>query len=212
LRGWYNFGMLKELTVGTTNPGKVAQIKGALGPLGISVRGVEDKNLLPNVVEDGKTANENAHKKAIAYAAALNEVVLSMDNALYFDELPENQQPGLHVRRINGSDNRVSDSELLAHFVSVIKSLGGSTKGHWEFGVCVATPKGKCAETIIISPRVFIDQPSSNVVEGYPLESIQTDPATGKIISDMTQLEQDEFWQRAIGQQLQVFVSSLELD
>ena len=48
---------------------------------------IDNKSALPGVVEDGTTAQENARKKAIAYAKALGRLVLSMDNALYFDDL-----------------------------------------------------------------------------------------------------------------------------
>src|SRR3989338_1275761 len=93
---------MKEIMVGTTNEAKVKQIRGALFSLGVSVKGVTDKSLLPDVKEDGNTAQENAKKKAVAYAQALNKAVLSMDNALYFKGLPDDEQPGVNVRRING--------------------------------------------------------------------------------------------------------------
>lgn len=68
----------------TTNRSKIDQIKGALSGIGVSVVGVENKDLLPEVDENGKTALDNARKKALAYAKALGRVVLSMDNALFF--------------------------------------------------------------------------------------------------------------------------------
>lgn len=52
-----------QLIIGTTNEAKVKQIRGALLPLGIEIKGVEDKSLLPDVKEDGATAQENAKKK-----------------------------------------------------------------------------------------------------------------------------------------------------
>ena len=51
--------------------------------------GVMDKASLPQIIEDGKTAQENAIKKATAYAKTFNTIVLSMDNALYFDKLSD---------------------------------------------------------------------------------------------------------------------------
>jgi XTP/dITP diphosphohydrolase len=75
--------VMKEILFGTTNEAKVKQLQGALAPVGVNVRGVKDKALLPTVEEDGSTAQENAKKKAMAYAKALGVTVLSMDNALY---------------------------------------------------------------------------------------------------------------------------------
>src|SRR5271157_4007361 len=91
----------KKIIIGTTNPAKIAQMRDVLAPIGIQVEGI-DKKLLPKVIEDGTTAQENARKKAITYAKALNQTVFSMDNALFIDGLVPEDQPGIHVRRIGG--------------------------------------------------------------------------------------------------------------
>jgi XTP/dITP diphosphohydrolase len=199
---------MKEITMATTNEAKVAQIRGALAPIGIAVNGVRDKSLLPEVIEDGATAQVNARKKAIIYADALGQTVLSMDNALYLDGLSDTEQPGVHVRRINGVKERPSDEELIAHYSEVVRKLGDRITGRWEFAICVATPDGTCHETTIISSRIFTSEASKNVVAGYPLESIQIDPTTGRYIAEMAQAEQDAFWQQAIGAKLQEFMRS----
>lgn len=197
---------MKEILFGTTNDAKIRQLQGALAPIGVNVCGVKDKTSLPHIEEDGKTIQENARKKAIAYAKALGVPVLSMDNALYFDGLSPEEQPGLNVRRINATTTRPSDSELLDYYSALVRRFGEKITGRWEFAVCVATPEGKFEETTIISPRIFTRVPSAKIIPGYPLESIQIDPDTGKYISEMSQDEQDQFWQRAIGKPLQEFI------
>jgi len=199
---------MKTLIVGTTNPAKVAQIRDALAPIGVQVEGVADKKLLPEVVEDGKTVQENARKKATAYAKALGRIVFSMDNALFLDDLAPENQPGIHVRRIGGS-LAVNDAELLEHGISLIESLGGKTTGYWEYGICIAEPDGKVFEMTLKTPRMFTSKKSEKIVQGYPLESIQIDPETGKYISEMTTEEQAEFWQRTLGSKLCSFVDSI---
>ncbi len=196
------------ITMGTTNPAKISQIAGALAPLGIEVVGVADKKLLPKVVEDGTTIQENARKKAIAYAKTLNRRIFSMDNALYLNGLSLQDQPGIHVRRIGGQE-RNTDDELLEHYQKVVRSLGDKVEGHWEFGVCVADPDGKIWETTIKSPRIFTSKRSLSVVPGYPLESIQIDPESGRYISEMSEAEQAAFWQRMIGKELIKFMQSI---
>lgn len=202
---------MKEIIIGTTNEAKVKQIRGALAPLALAVRGIDKKTALPHIDEDGKTALENAIKKALAYAKALNMTVLSMDNALYFDELAPNEQPGLHVRRIPTDSERPSDDEMLRYYAALVSRFGERTSGRWEFGVCIASPDGKYETTTILSPRIFTNIPSASIVPGYPLESMQIDPETGKYISEMSQEEQDVFWQRAIGKPLQEFVKNIAL-
>lgn len=203
--------VMKEILFGTTNEAKVKQLQGALAPIGVSVRGVKDKTSLPHVEEDGRTAQENARKKALVYAKALGTTVLSMDNSLYFDELSPEEQPGLNVRRISATAARPSDDELLDHYSALVRRLGERTTGRWEFAICVATTTGTFKETTIVSPRIFTSLPSRKIVPGYPLESIQIDPDTGKYISEMSQEEQDAFWQRAIGGPLQEFIRHIQL-
>lgn len=200
---------MKELTFGTTNEAKIKQIRGALVPAGIEVNGVVDKSVLPEVVEDGKTANENARKKALAYAKALGKTVFSMDNALYINGLSDDKQPALNVRRIDGH-TATTDEEMIEYYSKLIESFGGKAEGYWEFGICIATPTGEYKETTIKSPRTFVSTPTTNRQAGYPLESIQIDTASNKYIADMTQEEQDIFWQQAIGEKLLEFVKSVE--
>ncbi len=54
---------MRKIIIRTSNPAKVKQIRGALSPLkDLVVLGVENKSDLPDVVEDGITASENARK------------------------------------------------------------------------------------------------------------------------------------------------------
>lgn len=200
--------MTKQLIIGTTNPAKIGQLASVLAPLGIEAVGME-KGSVPTVVEDGTTVQENARKKATAYARVLGKTVLSMDNALFFDDLSPERQPGIHVRRIGGT-LAVNDAELLAHGVALVESLGGTATGYWEFGVCVAAPDGTTSELTIRTPqRTFTSTPSATVIPGYPLESIQVDPASGKYISEMTEEEQADFWKKTIGVTLATFVQGV---
>lgn len=80
---------MKTLVMGTTNPAKIAQVRDALAPADIQVEGVADKKLLPQVIEDGATVQENARKKATVYAKALGKTVFSMDNALFLRVLDQ---------------------------------------------------------------------------------------------------------------------------
>jgi len=178
-----------KLIFGTKNQAKIDQIKGALVNQDIEISGLPKNIDFPEIAEDGKTAQENARKKAVAYSEMLNQTVLSMDNALYIDGLPEEKQPGINVRKINNQTDRPTDDELLQYYSQLIDGLGGKASGRWEFALCLAAPTGKIKETTIISPRVFTSEASDKIIEGYPLESIQIDPDSGKYISEMTSEE-----------------------
>lgn len=200
---------MQTLVFGTTNPAKVLQVQGALKQLGITVVTLPESARTIEIVEDGATAEENARKKATTYAKAIGEPVLSMDNALFFDGLKSEEQPGIHVRRIGGASERPTDDQLRSHYSSLVSSLGDRVSGRWEFALCYARPDGTFEEKTIISSRVFVSTPSEKVVPGYPLESIQIEPESGKYISEMSQDEQDRFWQRVIGIELASFIKSI---
>ncbi|HNX11221.1 MAG TPA: non-canonical purine NTP pyrophosphatase [bacterium] len=193
------------LIIGTKNKAKVEQVRGILEPLGFSVQGLPD-NYLGEAPEDGQTVLENARLKAVFYATALKQSILSMDNALYLDGLSPEEQPGLNVRRIPGRVDRPTDEEPIDYYSQLIAKLGGEVSGYWEYGICLAFPDGRTEEMSIKSPRKFVSQRSSKVIEGYPLESIQIDPETGKYTAEISPAEKDAFWRKVIGQELIEFV------
>ena len=197
---------MKELIIGTKNQAKLNQIKGALSSFNIDITGLPTKIDLPEIIEDKETAQENAKKKAMFYSQFLNKVVLSMDNALYIKGLNPNKQPGIHIRRIDKRTDRPSDKELLNYYQKILKPLGNKIHGHWEFAICLAYPNGQFKEITIISPRIFTSQKSEKMIKGYPLESLQIDPKSGKYISEMSKKEQDIFWNKMIGTPLKNFL------
>ncbi len=198
---------MKELIIGTTNQAKIQQIKGALTHLDLNIKGIDDKNL-PEIIEDGKTAEENARKKALTYAKFIKKDVLSVDNALYFEGLDEKRQPGLQVRRIQGRTDRPTDEEVKDYYISIIQELGGKIKGYFLFAVCIASPKGQLTETTIKSQRIFISKASDKIIPGYPLASLWIDPVSGKYPSEMSEEERDKLWQNTLGLELSKFLSS----
>ncbi len=71
---------MNKIIYGTTNPAKVAQVRDVLGPLGFEIKSLADYDEQVTVEEDGQTAEENAQKKAIAYAGAKLFVAFESDN------------------------------------------------------------------------------------------------------------------------------------
>lgn len=201
---------MKEIIFGTSNPGKVAHVQAALAPLGIKVKGIAEIGDLPDVKEDGKTPQENSRNKATAYCQTINKPVLSMDNALYIDGLKDDEQPGIHVRRIPGSSRRPTDEELLNYYSNLFQQHGGKMTGHWEFSMCIALPDGTTKEvTAVTKTRYFTSKISPKLIPGYPLESLQIDKELNKYIVEMTKEEQDKFWQNSVGKELRELFQGL---
>lgn len=195
----------KEIVFGTKNPAKIEQVRGILSPLGINVVGLDGFENIPEVTEDGLDVVQNAILKATSYARAIGKTVFSMDNGLYFEGIPDAQQPGTRVRRIEGEE-RSSDDDLLAHYVVFINKHGGSMKANWRYGLALAKPDGDYASTSLVNPRIFSGKPCKAMMPGYPLESLQIDPSTGEYVAEMTEGQRAAYWQRVIGRPLVKFV------
>jgi 8-oxo-dGTP diphosphatase len=200
-----------KLIFGTNNPAKIHQLTSALKNLDIAIQGLPADRLFPEIAESGTTALANARCKALTYARLIGHPVFSMDNALYFNNLPADQQPGLHVRRINNRADRPTDIEIINYYSQLIRGLGDRVDGYWEYGVCAATPVGETKEVTFRSLRIFVSQPSPKIIAGYPLESLQIDQLTGKYSSEMTPVEKENFYQarQTTGQRLRDFIINL---
>ena len=88
----------KRILIATSNPGKLRDFAGAAASHDVTVAGLPNFRSLPPVVEDGKTFEENARKKAEQYSlAAPGEIVLADDSGLEIDALQA--APGVHSAR-----------------------------------------------------------------------------------------------------------------
>lgn len=202
---------MKQIIFDTTNPAKLIHVQSALDSLGIKVIGLTGFENLPEVVEDGKTAQENARKKALAYCDMIAQPVLSMDNALYFDGVGDDDQPGIHTRRIPGFTGRADDEQIIKYYSALFDKYGGSVLGHWEFAICLVFPDGGIKEiTATTSNYCFTSRVHPNRMVGYPLESMRKTLDTGKYVVEVTQEERDEFWQSSIGKELKELFKDYE--
>jgi XTP/dITP diphosphohydrolase len=87
-----------ELFFGTTNPGKLRELRRLVAGLPIRVVSPEDlADPVPDVVEDGHTFAENAAKKASAFARFSGRHALADDSGLCVDAL--GGAPGVHSAR-----------------------------------------------------------------------------------------------------------------
>ena len=102
------------LVVGTRNPKKREEILEILNGLGLELRDLTSYPQAPEVVEDGKTFEDNARKKAVELARALGAWVLGEDSGLVVPAL--NGRPGVWSARYAGKqgDDAANNTRLLA--------------------------------------------------------------------------------------------------
>jgi XTP/dITP diphosphohydrolase len=108
-----------ELLVATTNEGKFAEIKDFLQDFPLRLRSLRSLADPPAVIEDGRTFEENALKKARALAEFSGLITLADDSGLEVDAL--NGAPGIYSARYAGldADDDGNNAKLLRELATV---------------------------------------------------------------------------------------------
>lgn len=182
-----------KLLYGTGNPAKLNVMKKRLSGVGITLVGLKDLGCeIPEVVEDGKTPLENARKKAVAYFEAFRIPVFSCDSGLYIDGVPENEQPGVHVRRLNGKV--LSDEQMIVHYSSLAKKYGNPT-ARYRNAICFVADEKHIYEAMEpsmgSSAFILTSKPYPVMKKGFPLDNLSVDIKTGKYYYELTGNELD---------------------
>ena len=182
---------------GTGNPAKLNGMRQWLASLGIELIGLSDleeplKQKLPKIEEDGKTPLENAEKKARAYYKALGIPVFSCDSGLYIDGVPEKEQPGIHVRTVNGK--YLNDEEMLAHYTGLARKYG-MLRARYRNAICLVQDEehiySAMKDDMASEPFLISAKPHADGIRepGFPLDCISIDIKTGKYYYDLAHEE-----------------------
>lgn len=180
-----------KLLYGTGNRAKLSAMRSRLKQLDIELIGLDDLRAegktIPQVVEDGKSPLENARLKAIAYYEAFHIPVFSCDSGLYFDNVPETIQPGVHVRNVNGKC--LTDDEMIDYYSGLVK-IYGNLVARYRNAICFVQDDTHIYEAMEPSMEsekfILTDKPHSIVrKKGFPLDSISLDIKTNKYYYDL---------------------------
>ena len=178
---------MKQIIFATTNESKAKRFSKGLKELGIEVLSLKDIDMKLDVEEDGATAIENALIKASECYRLTKKPCMGMDDTLYMEGVPEDRQPGLFVRRVNGKS--LTDEEAIDYYTNLVKEYGkdGKINCKWVYGLAVINEKGEEA-TYSWSKDDFymVDNPSDKINPGYPLNSISKYKKLDKYFTDVT--------------------------
>ena len=185
-----------RLIYGTGNPAKLGAMRRRLGSLPLEILGLNDIKeelskeaweQIRNVEEDGKTPLENARKKARTYFQVIKKPVFSCDSGLYFDNVPEEVQPGVHVRTIHGRS--YTDGEMEEYYTGLAKKYG-DLRARYRNAVCLVMGPGEeyslMDESIASEYFLITSVPHEKPCQpGFPLDRISLDIRTGKYFYDL---------------------------
>lgn len=173
-----------KLLYATNNNSKIYNMKRKVGNLPVEIVSPKDLNIKLNIVENGNTAVENAIKKASAYYEATGIPTIAGDSGLYIENIPEEKQLGLFVRRVNGKE--LTDDEMIDYYAKLVDSIGGKTIAYYITGLALVNEDG--IKTIEIEEDKFIL--TSNISKtnhrGNHLDVMSIDPNVNKYYTEIS--------------------------
>lgn len=176
-----------ELIYGTTNQGKLNLMKDYLSGTEIEIIGLNELSQPPGEPgECGRTPLENARGKAEYYFHALDRPVFSCDSGLIIEGLPEEEQPGVHVRRRDGKV--LTDAEMTKYYADIASRLGGKCRAHYHNAICLIFSGAERyeydGEDISGESFYLVDRAKPQKEKGFPLDCISVDMKTGLYFVD----------------------------
>lgn len=175
-----------ELFFATSNEAKLKRFN-KLECQGIKILGLKDVNVDIDIDENGKSAIENAIIKAKAYYDKLSITTMAMDDNLYIENIPDDLQPGMYVRRVNGK--RLNDDEMINYYSNLAKTYGdnGVLTARWVYGLAIIKDGNIKTYTWSKEDFYITSKVSPKIHVGYPLDSISINKKLNKYFTDITE-------------------------
>lgn len=130
---------MNKLLIATNNKGKVLELQELLNGSGIEFVTPSQINLQLDVEEDGSTYQENAGKKAIAFAQASGLISLADDSGLEVNAL--GGAPGLYSARYSPKPG-AADADRRTFLLENLKDKPRPWTAHFHATIAIAQPNG----------------------------------------------------------------------
>lgn len=184
---------MKQILFATSNESKSKRFSEGLLKNNIEVLNLKDLNIKLKDKEDGKTAIENALIKAREGYNKSGMPTIGMDDTLYLENVPQEKQPGLFVRRVNGKT--LTDEEMIEHYINLVKQYGnnGRINCKWIYGLAIVNEKGEeNTYTWSMDNFYMVDTKSNIINSGYPLNSISKYKINDKYFTEITDEDKEK--------------------
>ena len=131
---------MKKLVFATGNEGKMKEIRMILGDLDYEILSMKEAGIDVDIVEDGKTFEENAILKATAGLKETGFISVADDSGICVDAL--GGAPGIYSARYAGEGHNDDDNneKLLAELVNVPES---ERTAYYVCAICCCFPDGR---------------------------------------------------------------------
>ncbi len=185
-----------DVVFATNNEGKLKRMQWLFEEAGLQITlkrpkdiGIEDFD----VVENGRTLEENVEKKARAVADKTDLPVLADDSGFYIEN--EILDP-VKVKRnaLNGVDEKTLSVEevgakMLEYYRSIASNHGGSVEAEWRNSFCLIFGR-EVIHKQSIRPVTLTNEPKGEMDPHLPLRPLYVSKATGKHVLLQTKEEE----------------------
>jgi len=190
---------MRRILISTSNPGKLRDFAGAAAVHGIEIAGIPNFSSLPLVVEDGRTFEENARKKAEEYSGYVpGEIVLADDSGLEIDAL--GGAPGVHSARYAADEPHLADANTEDHLNNArvlreLKDIPPEKRSGRFVCVLAAARDGKTLATFRgTAEGVILDAPRGT--NGFGYDPLFYFPRIQKTFAELTAEEKSHYSHR----------------
>lgn len=183
---------MKKVVFATGNPAKAKRFAKGLLKNNIEILTLKDLNISLDTEENGENAIENALIKARACYQKTRMPSMGMDDSLYLENVPEEKQPGLFVRRINGKT--LNDDEMIEYYTNLVKEYGidGKLDCKWIYGLAVIDKDGNESTYTWNKDNFYmVEKLSEKSTPGYPLNSISKYKLIDKYFNDIKEEDKE---------------------
>lgn len=172
--------MINEIVLATSNIHKVKEIKLILNDLNVKILPMASFPSYPITVEDGKTLEENASKKAREAASFFKKWTIADDSGIEVDFL--NGNPGVYSARYAGK--KCSDYENNKKLLKELKNVPQEQRtAKFKTVIAISNPHGKIS---LVSGEIFGIIKDCVGVNGFGYDPVFYIPKYKKTLAELS--------------------------
>ncbi|MBQ8814795.1 MAG: XTP/dITP diphosphatase [Lachnospiraceae bacterium] len=182
---------MTQLIFATGNAGKMREIRQIMADMPLDIKSMKEAGVTADIVEDGKTFEENALIKARAIHALTGGIVLADDSGLEVDYM--DKMPGIYSSRFMGEDTSY-DIKNKAIIDALEKAEGEERSARFVCAIAAVLPDG--SERVVratMEGRIGYEIAGQN---GFGYDPIFFLPEYGKTSAEISPEEKNEISHR----------------
>lgn len=183
-----------KVLIATHNKQKLSRYRRMLTRMpDLELLSLDDLGIAEKAEENHLSNVENAKHKARFYGSLSGLITLGIDEAVMTNFLPDNEQPGVYVRRFSGDRKELSDDEVIEVWKEIFKKYPEEDKRFiFDFAVAYFNPKNESMDCVTVEQISYVASHFSDMEsEGYPLSRLLTIEKGG---CPYVELSQEDKW------------------